>query len=342
MYYYVEFLRAMRGLRIAGIILGVLLLLGIIFRLSFINHGSPEHYISDLESSPTAHVTHTQLPDGGVRTVVDDPAKRVHAVILRKGAAFSMDVTEPASTMRAHEHDKSAVGNIDATEDTHNGVSHVRISYSGRPEISWDALFTISMMMGLIVATLLAAPLAKENEGHLELAWTKPVARERYAGAAFLVDFIAIVISQLACIGVGLLCVLMWTVPTLTLGSGAWAAIGLALAVPLAWYACLTAFSASLKRGPGMVIGLGWFAALVIPSVMAATGEARTVVGQWIHVIFKALAYIDPIVYIPSIHGHSGIHGNLFNSLGAALIVVVLLAVVYLALAVLQWRRVEA
>jgi hypothetical protein len=198
------------------------------------------------------------------------------------------------------------------------------------------------VMMGLIVATLLAAPLAKENEGHLELAWTKPVARERYAGAAFLVDSTAIVISQLACIAVGLLCIVMWTLPSLTLGSGGWVTIGLALAVPIAWYACLTAFSASVKRGPGMVIGLGWFAALVIPSVMAATSDARSVLGQWIHVIFKGLAYIDPIVYIPSFHGHAGFHGNLLNSLGAALIVVVILAVVYLALAVLQWRRVEA
>jgi ABC-type multidrug transport system permease subunit len=90
-----------------------------------------------------------------------------------------------------------------------------------------------------------------------------------------------------------------------------------------------------------MVIGMGWFAALVIPSVMAATSEARSAVGQWIHAIFKGLSYIDPIVYLPSFRNHV-FHGNLVDSLGVSLIIVVILTVVYLALAVLQWRRVEA
>jgi hypothetical protein len=341
MYYYVEYLRAMRAFRIVGIILGVLLLIGIIFRLSFINHGSPERYISDLQNSPTAHVTKTQLPDGGVRTVIDDPQKRVHAVILRNGSHFSMDVTEPTSTKRAHDEFRAMNGSLNVSEDTHGGVSRVRIAYEGRPDISWNAFFTISVMMGLIVATLLAAPLAKENEGHLELAWTKPVSREKYAGATFAIDAAAIVLSQLACIAIALICIWMWTVPIVTLGSGGWPVIALALIVPIAWYACLTAFSASVKRGPGMVIGMGWFAALVIPSVMAATSHAQSLVGQWIHAIFTGLAYIDPIVYVPSFHGHR-FSGSLVDSAGTGLTIAVILAVVYIALAVLQWRRVEA
>ena len=340
-YYFVEYLRATRCLRIVGIILAVLLLIGGVFRLSLLNHHSPQAYIVNLENSPTAHVTKTQLPDGSTRTVVDDPQKRTHAIIVQKGRAFRMDVTEPSSEMRA-QHDTMSFGSFNMNEDKHGGMSHVTLSYNGSADISWAGLFVASVLMGLLVSTMLAAPLAKENDGHLELAWTKPVSREAYAFAAFGVDIATIVLSQLLCIAVALICILMWTVPTITLGSGGWTLIGLALVIPIAWYACLTAFSASVKRGPGMVIGLGWFAALVVPSVMAATDEIKSPLAQAIHVVFQTLAYLDPIVYFPSSHGHSGFHGNLIPSLGGALLAVAILTVFYIAVAVLQWRRVEA
>lgn len=341
-YYFVEYLRAMRALRIVGIILALLLVIALAFRLSFLNHGTPQTYINDLQNSPTAHVTKTQLADGTMRTVVDDPAKRTHAIILQRGRAFQLDVTEPSSEAKAHSHDNMSMGSLHMNEDTHAGMSHLTVSYNGGADITWAALFLGSVLMGFLVATMLAAPLAKENDGHLELAWTKPVSREQYAGAAFAVDIATIVLSQILCIAVALIAILMWTVPTLTLGSGGWTMIGLSLFVPIAWYACLTAFSASLKRGPGMVIGLGWFAALIIPSVMAATEGANTPFGQALHFVFKALAYLDPIVYFPSSHGQSAVHGNLTQSLGGSLIAVACLSLVYIAVAVLQWRRVEA
>lgn len=342
MFYYVELLRASRALRIVGVILALALLGGLAFRLSFLNHATPEAYVTDIEKSPTAHVTRTQLPDGSERTVIDDPQKRTHAVVIRKGRAFRMDVTEPAAQMHAHEHSTTSIGNMNMDESTHSGISHVTLSYSGSPEISWTALFSGSVLMGLLVATLLAGPLAKENEGHLELAWTKPVSREAYASASIAVDIATIVLSQIACIAVALICIFMWAIPALVLGSGGAALIAISLLVPIAWYACLTAFSASLKRGPGMVIGLGWFAALIIPSMMAATDKIDAPLARILHFIFKGLAYIDPIVYFPSFSNHSAVHGNLAATLGESLLLVTVLAVVYIALAVLQWRRVEA
>ncbi len=342
MFYYVEYLRALRALRIAGIVLGIALLIGIAFRLTFLNHGTPNTYINELENSPTAHVTKTQLPDGGERIVVDDPQRRTHGVIVRHGGSFEMDVTEPSSNVKAREHDVVSMGSFNVNEDTHKGMAHVVVTYHRGGDVTWTGLFVFSVILGLLTATLLAAPLAKENDGHLELAWTKPVSREAYAGAAFLVDLAAILISQFASIAVALIGILMWFVPSITLGRGGWALIALSLLVPFAWYACLTAFSASVKRGPGMVIGMGWFAALIIPSVMGATSEVDAPFWRLVHAFFTGLAYLDPIVYFPSFSNRGGIHGNLFDSLGTSLLVVALLTVVYIAVAVLQWRRVEA
>lgn len=341
MFYYVEVLRAQRALRIIGIVLGLALLGGLIFRLSFINHASPQAYITDIENSPTAHVTETKLPDGSTRKIVDDPQKHRHAVITQQGRAFKMDLTEPADAAKSHEHDSVSMGSLNVNEDTHSSMSHVTVNYSGTPDISIAALFVGSTLLGLLAATILAGPLSKENDGHLELAWTKPVSREAYAGAAFAIDVVTIVLSQLACIMVALICILMWTVPTIRLGNGGFTLIALTLLVPIAWYACLTAFSASLKRGPGMVIGCGWFAALIIPSVMAATTGATVPLVQGIHAVFQALAYLDPLMYFPNVsHGH--FRGEFVDTIGGALLGTAILSVVYIAVAVLQWRRVEA
>jgi len=48
--YFVEYLRATRALRIVGIMLGVLLILGLGFRLYFINGTTPEAYVSSIEN----------------------------------------------------------------------------------------------------------------------------------------------------------------------------------------------------------------------------------------------------------------------------------------------------
>lgn len=340
MFYFVEYLRAMRALRIVGIILGILLLIGIIFRLSFVHGTSPEAYVTTLQSSPTAHVSQQTLPDGSTRITIDDPAKHTHAVIVRSGKTVSMDVTEPSGSARQY-HDTVSFGNTNMNENAHNGVSHVVMTYKPGADFTWGGLFQVSILLGVIVASMLAGPLAKENDGHLELAWTKPVSRERYAVAAIAIDIVTMIVSQLGLIAVVLLGTAMWVLPSITLGRNAPELILSSLLAPIAWYACLTCFSASLRRGPGMVIGLGWFAALVIPAVLLATEHTYNPVGIGVHAIFTALAYIDPIVYIPSMSPHSA-HSQLFESLGAAIAALAALSIAYIAVAVLQWRRVEA
>jgi hypothetical protein len=120
------------------------------------------------------------------------------------------------------------------------------------------------------LATVLGLNLASENDGHLELAWTKPVSREGYALGVFAVDIAAIVV----CIAVTAVCGA--TIADVYAGrqivdvdSGRRLAEALEFCgFPLLVYAWITALSASIKRNRGAVAGLFWpvmFVAVLLP-----------------------------------------------------------------------------
>jgi len=336
-YYYVEYARAKRAIFIALILLGLFFLTCLIVRFSVHN----THWETDLEGSPTAHVTRTQLPDGSTRIVIDDTARQTHAVIVKHaGGMLDMDITEPRKG--STHHGEFIMGSSSMNSNVEGNTLHTTIRYKPQvPVFKIGVLFLMTIPMGLIIASILGGPLAKENDGHLELAWTKPVSRERYALASFAVDSAAIALSQLLTIAVTLLATLMFFVPRFGTESNMGWYILAAIAAPLAWYALLTAASAWLRRGPGLVIGLGWIAALLIPGLAQALAGAAKVnpIAAWFYTIFHSLSYLDPIAYIATQHGHSGLLA--IPAAGGAGILCALL-VGYLALAVAQWRRVEA
>ena len=344
MYYYAEVLRGKRALRIVAIILGILLALAIVMRLWALSEHNPEAMVLALQASPTARVTTKTLADGTIETTVNDPVKHVHAVIDRRGQLFRMDVTLPPTNPMTHYRFYS-VGDSNVDRSNRGGMSHVVMTRDARVNIDFGVLFVISCIIGLVTATMLGGTLAKENDGHLELAWTKPVSRERLAIALIAVDMVTIVISQIAMLALTLIAILMFVRPHLYANALTLWVIALALIGPIAWYACLTAFSASLKRGLGMVVGLGWLAAIVTPGIAGATASLNSDIARFIHAIFQALSYIDPIAYI-SFHGSLGSDGLQFHtaigSIGTSALLLLGLAIIYLALAVLQWRRVEA
>jgi hypothetical protein len=334
-YYFVEYARAKRALVIALVLLGLFLLAAIILRISV--HDS--HWQATLQNSPTAHVTSTTLADGSTRTVVDDPAKQTHAVIVkRKNGVVDMDVIEPRGSKRHHA--DFVMGMTNVNQNVQGNKLHTTIHYVPEvPKFDLGTCFLITMVIGLITASILGGVLAKENDGHLELAWTKPVSREGYALSSIAVDALALIASQLLAMAVLLLAMLMFFVPKFTYGPNFVWAILLAFAVPIAWYALVTAASASLKRGPGVVIGLGWVAAVVIPGVAAALQgvAALNPIAAWFYAIFRGLSYIDPISYL-SIHRDQ----TTIMPFPASVGVMCALIVGYIALAVAQWRRVEA
>jgi hypothetical protein len=109
---------------------------------------------------------------------------------------------------------------------------------------------------------------------------------------------------------------------------------------PIAWYACLTAFSASLKRGPGAALGIGWVVAVACPAIAAMTHDASTPVGRSVYAVFNAVSYVDPIMF--TWFRLSNVMLDPTRAIVMALVALTTLAILYLALAVVQWRRVEA
>jgi hypothetical protein len=337
---FVEYLRAKRAIQIALILLGLFIICAIILRVTAAVHGhSIESWEGSLQHSPTAHVTRTTLADGSVHIVVNDPPRQTHAEIFeRPDGRIDMEVTEPRTS--ASGHDSFSIGSVTIHERTANGQAHTIVHYTrDLPKYELGLCFLITIPMGLIVASLLGGALSKENDGHLDLAWTKPVSREKYAFAAVLIDAGAILLTQLLTFAATLLATLLFFVPRFSYGPHVGWYIVIALAGPLAWYACLTAGSASVKRGPGMVIGLGWVAALFIPGIAQGLQALAQVnaIAAFFYAIFRALSYIDPISYI-TIHGLR----TAFFGLEASALILCALAIGYVLLAVAQWRRVEA
>lgn len=336
-YYFVEYLRAKRALFIALILVGLFFLTCVVLRASL--HDGWWH--TGFDTSPTAHVTKTRLPDGSMRTVVDDPQRRTHAVIVQSpNGTVTIDATEPKDSGTQRDRNTLTMGSSTLNSTVHGDTVHTVGRYvPERPGYPLGILFLITIPMGLIVASLLGGVLSKENDEHLELAWTKPVSRERYAGSAIAVDAIAIALSQMLALAVGLLANLMFFVPRFEYDGNTGWAILMAFAVPIAWYALVTAASASLKRGPGMVIGLGWVAAVLIPGIYGVLqGPAKaSSVAAGFAAVFHALTYIDPIAYLTFHNNQPGM-----MPWPAAAGVLCALVAGYLALAVAQWRRVEA
>lgn len=341
MYYFVELLRAKGALRIALILLGLVLLAAILLRVA-VRGPSADNLAFNLEHSPSAHVTRTQLPDGSTRVVVDDPSKQTHAVIVHHGGELTMDIREPAMSAKSRDH--ISMGSMSINEVTHDGVTYTRIRFHRGFEYDLGLLFLGTIPMGLIIATILAGPLGKENDGHLELAWTKPVSRERYAIAAVAIDLAAIVTSQLLTIAVVLIGTLLFVVPRFSYGPHVGWNILVALLGPIAWYALLTAASASLKRGPGMVCGLGWLFAILIPSLAAGLSDTAryNAIAYIFYTISHTLSYLDPLAYMTFHDSNSTIGTGFGLSIMATAFAMAALAIGYIALSVLQWRRVEA
>lgn len=343
MYYYAEVLRGMRALRVVGLILGIVLVIAMILRVWIFAERKPDFFAMNLQSSSTAHVTSKTLADGTIETTVVDPVERVHAVIDRRSGYFHIDATVPSDRRMSG---GLSLGDSSVRVDKRTGMKHVVLTEDMHgANLPVGVLFAVASIIALVTATMLGGVLAKENDGHLELAWTKPVSREKLALASIATDIVAIVVAHLLTVVLILLVCAMFIWPKFYVNSQTAPVLVLALLGPVAWYACLTAASASLKRGLGMVCGLGWLAALVIPAVATGTKGSQSDLGRSIHFVFQSLTYFDPIAYM-SLHGGFDRAGIAFQTavgtLGFSAVALAVLTIVYLALSVLQWRRVEA
>lgn len=208
--------------------------------------------------------------------------------------------------------------------DTEGNVSHVS-NYNSNV-IRVRDMVNVGMVVGLILATPLGGSLAKENDGHLAIVWLRPVSRTHYAlvtmGISVVVVLAAELLTSAILLGAGML----------TLGNGrgldwtyAWA-IPSAMLIPVAWYALLTASSASLRRGSAVVVGVAWACAFALLGASHASDAPAALTS-----IVGAINWVNPLHYVDS------------SAADAVRYAVALaaLTIAYGATALFQWRRAE-
>ena len=340
---YVEWLRVRNCLRVLACVLGVSILLVLVVRISFNREiNSDEAFISHVKMQPGTTVAHSVLPDGTKRTTINDPADRTTVVIDNLGnAGRHVVITEPSSKKDTESLSRATIGSVHINEERHGDMSTTTIDTNGTVPFVYYMAF--ADLVAFLVATLLAAPFAREGDGHLEYALTKPVSREAYAVGAIAVDLGGIVAASIMTIVALILCQLMFEVPSFDFSGVNLSAILMGIMAPFAWYAFLTACTASLKRGYGAILGFAWPVAILI-SVFAVIPWGHSILGELTHNIFWIVSRVDPLSYISMNITENNATGELTGPANFAMRITIEFAlfIIYSALAVFQWRRVEA
>lgn len=336
---YVEWLRVRNCLRVTAIILTLLVLIVLVLRISFNRYMSYDAWIEHMQLQPGSHVTHTVLPDGTKRTTVDDPKDQTRIVLDDvAGGGRHIQVTEP--TTSAHEHQQHVnMGSITVHASQDGKFTTTTIdSNSSVPLLFYMGFADV---VALIVATVLGAPFARENDGHLEFALTKPATRLRIAIGTMGADIVGILAASVLTFVALYLCQIVFQSTRIDATGVNLRALLMGIALPIAWYALLCAATASLRRGYGAVLGFAWPVAILIV-VFAEAPIGSSLLAQTFHNTFWVLSRIDPLSYASFDIGSSPHAAQAQATFAARYLVEIALFALYSVAAVMQWRRVEA
>ncbi len=338
---YVEWLRARNAVRVLAIVLGVLIAVVLVLRISYNKYITEDDaIIAHAKMQPGTTVAHTMLPDGSKRTIINDPKDKTTIVIDDVGGGGRhITITEPTSNRHEH-HSRAVIGSVHYSETRHGNETVSTIDTNGAVPFIFYMVF--ADVVAFIIATLLAAPFARESDGHLEYALTKPVSRTTFAIGTILVDLGAILAGSIITIVTLIICQAMFEVPTFDFSGVNLDAILMGIAAPFAWYAFLVAATASMKRGYGAILGFAWPVAILI-TTFAAISLGDSLVGQLIHNVSWLISRVIPLSYITlTVNENSAGELTGPTNFGIRLSIEIALFLIYSALAVFQWRRVEA
>jgi|SRR5579862_1919024 len=345
---YVEWLRVRGAIKWTAIVLGALFLIAAVVRIAIIGKQDYLAWAFNLKADPGAKVSDTLLPDGTHHITIDDPAKKIRVVIDDRGySGKHMEVYDYSGHSTSEmEHSVVSMGSVKVSSMPNGHGTLTVVDSNG--ETSFRSYLIGALMIALIVATMLGAPFARENDGHLELTLTKPIDRVRFAAGAIGVDVLGI----LAVLAIGIVFEIvvqaMFEVPKIAFDARTAGEFAACVVAPLAWYAMLTAATASFKRGWGVVLGFAWPVALVVIglSVIEPQGNPLLIV---IRDVGSVLAAVDPLSYM-----HFGSNAVVATDNEVAVVapqvtndlfhagMLAFLAVLYSLAAIVQWRRIEA
>ncbi len=335
---YVEWLRVRNCLRITLIVLGILVVLALILRISFFRYPSYEALVAHMATEPGTTERHVTLADGTKRMILDNPSDKIHIVVDDYGSGGRhIVITEP--TRHARERAHVEMGSVEVRESEHGRMTTTTIDTHGA--VPMLVYMGFADVVALIVATILAAPFAREIDGHLEVALTKPVPRARYAIGAIGADAAGILAALLATLIALYICALFFEAPKIDFSGTNARAVPMGIAMSLAWYTLLCVATTWIGRGYAGVLGFAW------PVVLIVNGLAKVpptnTVAAFVHYTAWVIAQLNPLWHAD----WTGVHDTAASgppdpTFGLRLAINVLLFAVYGALAVWRWQRVEA
>jgi hypothetical protein len=297
-------------------------------------------FARSMENDPASHVTTRTLPGGAIETTTDG-AHGLHIVTTDYGHGHKV---VHITADRGLEHRPLGMygdGSMRHTTVGSRTETVVETKNTSGEELSTE--FGIAGLVALIAGMILAGCFARENEGHLEIALTRPISRGALALRMMLVDAAGIAMAWVmgvVAFEIVHLVFFGWTGFYIT-GHETLLAVAVLLGA-IAWYAVLICATASLKRNYGIILGAAWLLGLGIP-VLAALDPNQLPPFLVLRAIAIPLSWIDPFTYTRVILAPPGIAQTVHvlpYALGIPALIV--LTVVYAAFAVVQWRRVEA
>ncbi|MBV8118179.1 MAG: hypothetical protein JOZ01_09380, partial [Candidatus Eremiobacteraeota bacterium] len=192
-----EWLRVRGVLRWTAIVLIGAAVVTLVARLTLLTPASSGPYaiIQKVESDPRSRVVVTMLPDGTKRTTVDNPNGPVHVVIDDRGyQGKHIEITQPSGGDLTGRDISMPWFNL----ESHTTEGRTTAVIVTAPPQSFGLYAGFAAFIALIVATVLGAPFARENNGHLEIALTKPIGRRALVLATMGVDLFGIFAAWIA------------------------------------------------------------------------------------------------------------------------------------------------
>jgi len=344
--FYVEWLRVRNIARVLAIVLGVGILISLVLRISFNSQLSMDtSFINSLTSDPGSKVTDTVLPSGLHRKTITNPGKNEIITIDDTGdGGRHIVVTEPAKSHAQSDLENATIASVHFHRSLSTDGNTITTTVDTDGPTPFIYYMMVADLMAFVIATLLATPFARENDGHLEFALTRPLSRTANALGVIGVDLAGIVLCSAMTVLAVIVCQAMFEVPRFDFSGINTNAILMGFAFPFAWYAMVNAATASLSRGYGAIQGFAWPVAILVVVFGTVVTWGDSLVGAAVHNIFWVIARIDPLTYASFNLHIDKVTGALTTDPGFSLRfgIELLLFAVYSVLAVIQWRRVEA
>ena len=203
------------------------------------------------------------------------------------------------------------------------------------------ALMAGATFVSSIIAMIFGCALARQNDGHLPLVWTRPVSRERFAFSITLVHLAGIAAAFVLSLAAALsVFALFGALDAITLKGDApvdASTVGRMLLFPLAWYGLVMAITASMRGGAGFMA----FGAYIVGSVLVGLDASHLFSGIS-GIVINVIDHVNPLYYFSGHFDDSGRNQSLVSNVDVAIAGLAAIAVAGYAAALAQWRRLEA